>query len=76
MTTWTPTQQRIYDLLSDGRMHQRKELEACLNDDMAGQSTLRFHICVMRRKLRPIGENIASTILDQRTYYQHVRFIR
>lgn len=71
--SWTPTQQRLLEMLGDGMSHQQTELMRCLEDALSTPATLRVHICHMRRKLRPVGQNITSERLDERTYYRLVR---
>ena len=53
----SPTEQRIYDLLSDGLSHNREELHACL-DELANSKALTVFVTHMRAKLRPKGEDI------------------
>lgn len=54
----TPTEQRIYDYLADGEGHTKDELVALLDDDMAGDSAVRFHTYRLRLKLKTIGEDL------------------
>lgn len=53
----TPTQQRIYDLLSDRRAHRRRELIALLENG-ANPKNLSVHLVKMRERLAPHGEII------------------
>ncbi len=73
---FTPTQQRIIDVLSDGKPHSRKELKGCLPDELAELKTVNVHIAHIRVKLRPIGEDI---ICEMGSMYQlgfrHVRLL-
>lgn len=72
---YTPTEQRILTVLSDGQAHPRKELLACLNDDMAVAHTLRHHIRNIRRKL-PEGQTIVFEVGFQfKPYYRHIRLL-
>ena len=50
---FTPTQQRIMNVLSDGMGHTYEELYACLDDDMAGDHTVNVHVYNIRLKIRP-----------------------
>ena len=70
---FTPTQQRILTLLSDGYGHQAEEVLGCLGDPSL--ATLRVHLTHLRSKLQPNGQNIVVHILDGKTYYQQVRVI-
>lgn len=78
--TFTPTQQRILGVLSDGVAHKREDLMACLNDDMTTLTTLTTHLCLLRRKLRKKGEDIISVSAPFQpgkspSMYQHVRLL-
>lgn len=48
----TPTEQRFYDLLKDGKPHGILELRALLWDELASVSTVRVHVSHLREKLR------------------------
>lgn len=58
MVRFTPTQQRIMDLLSDGQPHGRTELHGCLRDSLSEVQTIENHISHLRKVLRPRGEDI------------------
>lgn len=73
---FTPTEQRFIDLLSDGLSHNRSEFVPLLYDELGRLATIRFHIMQIRRKLRPIGEDIVCEIPNGRTpHYRHVRLL-
>lgn len=72
---FTPTQQRILDILSDGMPHHRSELHRCLNDDMSSTKVLRGHIYLLREKLLKRGENILCEYFKGSFMYRHVRLI-
>lgn len=72
---WTPTQQRMIDLLSDGMPHDRKELHRCLDDELAQLSAIQFHLSMIRRVLRPRGEDILCVLFDRKIHYQHIRLL-
>jgi hypothetical protein len=77
---FTPTQQRILKILSDGRPHSITELRTALNDELAVRCALKVHICHIRKKLRPIGQDILFEItgkIDGTYYsYRHVRLLQ
>lgn len=56
----TPTQQRIFDLLSDGKHHTYDELAECLWDEnsLTPRETLRVHLHNLRKRLTPNGMEI------------------
>jgi hypothetical protein len=72
---YTPTQERLLAVLADGLPHRREELMGCLNDDLAERVILQCHISLLRKKLRPVGQDILCEFA-QRTYqYRHVRLL-
>jgi len=48
-------EQKLYDLLSDGKEHGRKELLPCLDDELASMDLLRTYMYRLRKKLAPHG---------------------
>lgn len=72
---FTATQQRILDTLSDGYGHLATDLEGLLYNPEQGQErdALHSHIVLLRKKLRPKGEDIILQRRDGRSYYIHVR---
>lgn len=71
---FTPTEQRILDVLSDGKSHIRAELLRCL-DDLSIESSVRPHLMRLRAKLRLRGETIVRVWVQRRCEYQHVRLV-
>lgn len=77
---FTPTQQRILDLLRDGERHLREEiLEVIGNgtiDEVGTKLNLRQHIFHMNKKLRPIGQEVVCIIGKSYSIgYRHVRLL-
>lgn len=72
---FTPTQRRILTVLSDGACHPHEELATCLNDDLAGPKALDMMISLIRKKLRPLGQNIICETFDDRKTFRHVRIV-
>lgn len=54
----TPTERRMYEVLSDGSLHSSHELHGCLLDDMGPVSNVKPHLTHLRKKLREHGLNI------------------
>lgn len=52
---FTPTQQKIMDLLSDGKPHAKDEIRECLWDTMTELRNVHVHITNLRTILRPWG---------------------
>jgi hypothetical protein len=71
---FTPTEQRIYDTLRDGRSHPKKDLQQLLYDEMSNES-FRMHLCQMRKKIRPIGQDIITEFWMDGIYHRLVRFV-
>lgn len=71
---FTPTQQRLLGVLSDGRAHLRAELLACFDDPSPTSRNLSFHLTNIRQKLRPIGQDIICQLLNRRIAYRRIRF--
>lgn len=69
---FSPTEQRMLAVLADGLRHTKKELFACLDDDLAEIRAIRGHICRLRPKLNKIGEHIVSEFYLRKHYYRQV----
>ena len=67
----TPTEDRIVKLLLDGADHSRKELCACLNDELS--DCLPVHLTKIRKKIRPQGLDIVCDRIAMR--YRMVRLL-
>lgn len=68
------TEQAFYELLSDLRPHRSEEFERRLWDQFGLnlRATVRFHICLLRKKL-PKDELITTTRVGGETLYVLVR---
>lgn len=77
MAKFTPTQQRIMDVLADGKPHHKSELHECLFDDMAvdKDDSVSKHIIQIRKKLNPDGYDIVTNMRNRKCYYMHVRLL-
>jgi hypothetical protein len=73
---FTPTEKRILRAMSDGMPHKSKELLSCLPDDELGTvQNLRNHFSRIRKKLRPLGEDILCVIHNRTVHYRYVRLL-
>lgn len=63
----TPTQRAILKVLSDGQLHRREELHACLVDELGPLSNVQPHISRLRKHLH--GQVICCVLCGQTTYY-------
>lgn len=71
---FTPTEQRLFDVLKDQLMHQPDELRRCLVDELGPDVNIAVHISKMRVKIRPTHE-IISRRINNILYYRYVRVI-
>lgn len=62
----SPTEARLFALLSDGRFHGHAELRACLWDDLAGGGAVRKSVWGLRLKLDGTGFDVACERRGQR----------
>jgi hypothetical protein len=74
---YSPTQQRILALLSDGLPHAPRELVNCLNDNHPDvpNSNLSVYITSLRKALRPLGQDIILEWHGRKPTYRHVRVV-
>lgn len=75
MDELSPTQRRIAELLADGRPHTRAELHALLPRDGGPLSNVQPHLTALRKRLRPLGEEVVCEIVSRRICYRRVRLI-
>lgn len=73
MKEFTPIQQSMLKVLSDGRPHTREELHACCGP--SSMETIRFHVYQLRKILNQKGESIVCIVNNRKAYYQHVRLL-
>lgn len=55
---FTPTQQRMAQLLADGELHTMEELKRCLWDELSEATTVRHHLSGTRKVLRLMRQDI------------------
>lgn len=72
---FTETEQLIADVLADGRPHHRDELRHCIDGEFTSLKTVSFHLTMMRKKLRPIGQDIICELVNRRICYRQVRLL-
>lgn len=77
MLELTPTQQRIYDLLKDGKPHAPTEIRECLWDELGHVKNIKKHIHLLRKALKPEGKGILVDYVPpgRRLHYRQVRFL-
>lgn len=69
---WTPTQQKIINILSDGQYHSADELLVCL-DKFTDPQVLKVHLTFIRKKLEPLGQTILNVNTGRGFRYIQVR---
>jgi hypothetical protein len=72
---FTPTQQRMIDVLSDGMPHTREELHKCLWDEEGALGNIKMHISLIRKVLQPVGQDIVCCLVRGTIQYRHIRRI-
>lgn len=72
---FTPTEQRMLEILNDGFRHSKEELARCLDDDLTRTQTIIWHLFNLRRKLKPKGLGVLIEKERGKHYYRQVRFL-
>ncbi len=75
MPNFTPTQQRIYNVLRDGQMHPQSEILKCLSDPLAQVSNIHAFVCQMRKQLAYAGQDIVVRKVNGVQQYYLVRLM-
>lgn len=70
-TLFSPTQARLFAVLADGLPHSPEELCAVI-DSEATMANLKPHLSVMRRSLRPDGDDVLPVYYNRKLHYQYV----
>lgn len=73
MPDYTPTEGAILKILSDGYAHKREELRQALPDELSGFSCLSTMLYQLRKKLKPMGQDIVCQLQGRRISYRWVR---
>ena len=73
---FTPLERRMLDLLSDGLPHLRSELHACCEDELSRPaSAVGQRLSKIRKKIRPVGEDIICRLYHGKLHYQHIKVL-
>lgn len=73
--TFTPTQRRLLEALQDGLGHSSKDLLGALNDTQADLNLLRVHLTLLRKRLRPRGQDVVCELRSGCAYYRWTRYV-
>lgn len=76
LSGFTPTERRMVILLADGKPHTRKELHACLIDEMGPLCNIKPHLQAIKRKIEYLGEDIVCVLGQSRKIsYRRIKII-
>lgn len=72
---FTTTQLKMLDVLRDGEPHHKRELHACLPDDLAAMNAVHFHISTIRNLIRDAGYLIMIQFQGYTAMYRLVKTV-
>lgn len=72
---YSPTQQAIITLLADGKSHHRCAIRDCVGDCYTSWAAVAMHLMALRKKLRPMGQDIICELRNATIYYRQVRML-
>lgn len=75
MSILTPTQQKIYNIVSDGKRHSIKEISPCFQTPNIKPSSVYLHLFNLNRAINPRGEHLMRERIQNRLYLRLVRLI-
>lgn len=74
--TLTPGERKIYDLLLDGYAHSLTELRGVVGDDLNDRgNSAQMQVSRLRKKLQPVGLNVALHFVNGRAFFALTRFL-
>lgn len=71
---YSPSQQAMIDIFSDGEPHGKTELLEALAGYVSSPGALRKALCMLRKRL-PKDQTILCLLRNRRIFYQHVRLL-
>lgn len=71
---YTPLEQQIMKLLGDGLPHKPEELMQFF-DPLAERQSMYNVVCSLRKKLKPLGEDIVAQKIGWGVVYRRVRLL-
>ncbi len=70
---FSPTQQKILDVLADGEPHLFDDVLRGVGDPYMAMQTVFVHVSNLRRRLKLVGQAIVCEVDNRgRRYYRHV----
>lgn len=74
-TKCTKTQRKILAVLKDGLPHRRDDMVRVVLDEHDDPKQMQIQISLLRKVLRPQGEDILCVVQGYVHFYQHVRLL-
>lgn len=75
MTQFTQTEQRILLATANGEGHRVEVLLACFEDDTADKKNLGNVLYSLRKKLRPMGQDLIVQSFGRKVMYRRIRHL-
>tara|TARA_R110002020_G_scaffold376130_3_gene587293 strand:+ start:18703 stop:18954 length:252 start_codon:yes stop_codon:yes gene_type:complete len=72
---FTPSQEKILEMLSDGKPHTKYQLKLTYGDEFTSCASLKNLIKKIRKQLRPKGQDILCEYANRTIHYRWVRLI-
>ena len=71
---FSPTEQRIMNLLADGLWHDRREIKLLIGDELAGMQNVSKHILSAKKKIAK-SQDVLCVIIGRQIGYRWVRLL-
>lgn len=75
LPTLPPQEARIFMLLADGEKHSQQEVHSCLWDEQGPLKNIFAPLSTLRKKLRPLGEDILTEFFQRRRFVRRVKLL-
>lgn len=75
---FTATEQRIMDVLADGEIHSREELQECCPGNSYGSNgpkAFQMHLSNIRKKINPKGLDVICQLQLRKSWFRLVRLV-
>lgn len=73
---YTPIQQRILKVLSDGMRHHWTEIRDAVGDEYINKRNINNYMFLLRKKLRLLDQEIVCEIVGFALHYRHVILLK
>lgn len=71
----TPTEAKMWAVLSDNRAHTREEMHACLWDEEGSLNNIQMHVSRLRPKVARIGFEIIVQLRGFQRLYRRIPLV-